>query len=191
MRCFADWRARPRPRRRGRSRTRALRCTQASPLAEVERLPVLRREHSLLQPSHRAPHRRQHRHSGALGHHSGCSRHAELGASTWCAVAANPARKTESECLHRIVQRTSARRMPERTLVCQPGSRQDDHRNLATGIQPRTTQEISWRTHPRRLCPATRRGKHGMINNRTLIQTATQSGEQSHRTLRDKAAQHR
>ena len=50
------------------------------------------------------------------------------------------------------------------------GSRQDDHRSLAlaTGIQPRTTQESARRSHPSRLCPATRRSKHGMISNRTL-----------------------
>ena len=48
---------------------------------------------------------------------------AELGVSQRCAAAADRARQAEPERLRRIVQRTTARRVPERALVHEPASR--------------------------------------------------------------------
>lgn len=79
-----------------------------------------------------------------------------LGARTRCDAASDPAGKAESECLCRIVQRSPARRMPQRALVPDVATCPRRDRALAQGIQRGQTQEKHRRTDARRLCETTR-----------------------------------
>ena len=44
-----------------------------------------------------------------------------------------------AERLHRIIQQQAPRRVPERIRILDPGGSTDDHRGLASGLQPSTT----------------------------------------------------
>ena len=67
-------------------------------------------------------------------------------------AAADRAGQADAERVHRIVQRPLPRRVPERALVHEPGACPGRHRNVATGVQRRATEEGTRRADARRLC---------------------------------------
>src|SRR6185312_10009046 len=100
---------------------------------------------------------------------------ADLGQSERCDAAADRAGKTQPECLRRIIQWTSARRMFERALVRDPGASPIGHRGVAARVQPREAEESPRRADARRVCKAIDR-KSDYNPGKTLNPPATQIG---------------
>ena len=78
-----------------------------------------------------------------------------LDRTTRCAAGVHSARQARAECLHRELQRPTARRMSERELVHQPQRCTAKDRNLAAGLQLATSAQIDGLLVTRRVCTST------------------------------------
>src|SRR5947207_13071123 len=71
---------------------------------------------------------------------------------SWGAAGVHPTGQPRAECLHRKLQRTTARRMSERELVHQLKRRTTKDRNLAAGLQRTTATQFVELLAARRVC---------------------------------------
>ena len=92
--------------------------------------------------------------SDCCGQRAGVSRPGTGGLErrTWGAAGVHPAGQAGTECLHRKLQRTTARRMSERELVHQSERRTEKNRNLAEGLQRTTPTQFVELLAARRVC---------------------------------------
>src|SRR3569623_1633459 len=86
-------------------------------------------------------------------------RHIGLAGAAWHRVALHRAWQTDAEWICRELQRSPARRVPERTPVCQPQRGPADHRELENRLPHQSTAHEPQRPHTDRVCQALQQGR--------------------------------